>query len=129
MKIRQVNMIECGDWDELVEETYGRPYTFQQQYGCQSRGIYEITIPSDHKDYYTNDTVPEIINGNEMGVNFEAWKARDPKEWNGDPDDNKDWCIELFWRRNFFPDTQMVANDLHAKGLIPAGEYTINIDW
>ena len=39
------------------------------------------------------------------------------------------WAIDLWWERNFYPNIQMVANDLHSKGLLEAGEYTINIDW
>ena len=62
-----------------------------------------------------------------MGVSFKAWLARDPKEWNGDP--NKKNCLELFWERNFYPSLESVANDLYEKGLLPAGNYAINIDW
>ncbi len=81
----------------------------------------------DCGDENTNDTVPEEINGDEMGVSFAAWLARDPKEWNGDPKDRS--YLDMFWERNFYPDIQMVANDLHAKGLLPAGDYLIDIDW
>jgi hypothetical protein len=35
----------------------------------------------------------------------------------------------MFWDRNFYPNVQMVANDLHKKGLLEAGEYSIRIDW
>lgn len=35
MKTKTV--IEVQEWDALVEKTYGRPYKFQQQDGCQSR--------------------------------------------------------------------------------------------
>lgn len=37
--------------------------------------------------------------------------------------------IELFWKRNFYPCLQSVANDLHKKGLVESGEYLIEIDW
>jgi hypothetical protein len=114
-KIKQV--IEAGDWDGLVEATYGKPYCFQQQDGCKPRGTHNITIPNKAYDY-ENDSVPEVVNGEEMGVSFKAWISRDPKQ-----DRN------LFWERNFYPDVQMIANDLHEKGLILAGDYVINIDW
>jgi hypothetical protein len=58
---------------------------------------------------------------------FEKWLERDPKEWNGKEEDKR--FLDLFWDRNFYPDIQTVANDLHKKGLIEAGEYTIKIDW
>jgi hypothetical protein len=121
-------MIKVQDWDGLVEETYGRPYSFQQQDGCKDRGIFKLTVPEEWEDNDV-DSIPDKVNGREMGVSFKAWLARDPKEWNGDPEDNSEWCIRLFWERNFYPNVQLIANDLHAKGLLPAGEYIINIDW
>ena len=126
IKIKTKQMIAVSDWDNLVEKTYGRTYNFQQQNDCQDRGTVNITIP-DTPDDFPNDTVPEEINGEEMGVSFAAWLARDPKEWNGPAEDRS--YIGMFWERNFYPDIQMVANDLHAKGLIPAGKYGIEIDW
>ena len=127
INISTKQVIEVQDFDALVQSTYGRPYSFQQQDGCQSRGAFTITIPDTYTNDYENNTVPDIINGDQMGVSFAAWLARDPKEWNG-PDEDKRF-VDMFWDRNFYPDIQMVANDLHAKGLIPAGEYMINIDW
>jgi hypothetical protein len=35
----------------------------------------------------------------------------------------------MWWERNFYPVIEMVGNDLHRKGLIKAGEYTIDVDW
>lgn len=131
IKTTTKQFIKVSDWDKLVEETYGRPYNFQQQDGCQDRGIFEITVPSHEYDDYENDTVPEVVNGPEMGVSFEAWLKRDPKQPLGGGEDNgaTDYRLELWWTRNFYPNIQMVANDLHAKGLLPAGTFVINIDW
>jgi hypothetical protein len=126
LKFKDVKMIMMDDWDDLVVKTYNRPYCFQQQNGCRGHGTFNITIPSQAWDF-ENDTVPEEINGDEMGVSFAAWLARDPNEWNGDPD--RAGSLALFWERNFYPDIQMIANDLHAKGLVPAGDYCIVIDW
>lgn len=128
LKIKYVKTIEDSDWDDLVQSTYGRPYCFQQQDGCKSRGIYELTIPCLGEDF-KNTTLPEIVNHSEMGVSFEAWKARDPKEWNGKISIDKDFCLSLWWTRNFYPSIEMVANDLYRQGLIEAGNYIINIDW
>ena len=88
--------------------------------------MFDITIPSRGDDY-PNDSVPEVINGEKMGVSFQAWLARDPNEWNGNEEDKN--FLSLFWDRNFYPDIQTLANDLHSKGLIPAGDYVIEIDW
>lgn len=119
-------VINVSDWDTLVTETYQRPYSFQQQDGCKDRQRVQITIPDDTWDY-DNDSVPEVVNGEEMGVSFKAWLERDPKQ--GLPNDKNSWSLSLFWERNFYPDVQMIANDLHAKGLIEAGDYIIDIDW
>jgi len=128
MKIstRTEQVIDVGNWDQLVIDTYGKPYSFQQQDGCKERQRVKIAIPDEEYDY-ENDTVPEEINGEEMGVSFKAWLARDPKEWNGDPEDKR--FLDLFWGRNFYPDVQMIANSLYRMELIEAGDYTIDIDW
>ena len=118
--------IDSHDLDKCVRETYGRPYCFQQQDGCMERGTVHVTIPDEPYDYETAE-IPEVINGEEMGVSFAAWLARDPKAPVGERTD--DFGIGLFWERNFYPHLSMVLNDLHARGLIEAGEYMIVIDW
>lgn len=127
LKFRNTKTIESSDWDDLVQSTYGRPYCFQQQDGCKSRGTYELTIPSKYAEDYKETSIPEIVNFKDMGVSFEAWKARNPKEWNGK--DSEDYVLDLWWTRNFYPSVEVVANDLYHKGLIEAGDYVINIDW
>jgi hypothetical protein len=126
LKVRSEQVIDVSHWDELVVKTYKRPYRFQQQDGCKERQRVRITIPDEEYDF-ENDTVPEVVNGEEMGVSFEAWLERDPKQLL--PEDKNTWSLGLFWERNFYPDVQMIANDLHAKGLIEAGNYVIDIDW
>lgn len=126
IRIQTKHVIDVGDWDDLVITTYGKPYRFQQQDGCKERQNVNITIPDGNEDY-ENDSIPDEINGRDKGVSFAAWIARDPKEWNGKPENG--FMVNMFWERNFYPDVQMIANDLHAKGLIPAGEYVIDIDW
>lgn len=126
IRTRTEKLIDDQDWDALVTETYGRPYSFQQQDGCKDRGLVHITIPEEGCDF-ENDTVPEIVNGDEMGVSFKAWLARDPKTPLKDRDDT--FGLTLWWERNFYPDVQMIANDLYERGLIEAGDYMINIDW
>ena len=126
--MKQVTMIEVQEWDDLVENTYNRPYSFQQQDGCKERGTYSLTVPGFDGDY-ENDTVPETLNLDEMGVSFKAWLNRDPKQKLNAEDWDSPSAIHLWWTRNFYPNVEIVANDLHAKGLLPAGEYIINIDW
>ena len=132
MKFKQVQRIEVQEWDQLVEETYGRIYSFQQQDGCKDRGVENLTVPVQHPWDYENDTIPEKVNGDEMGVSFKAWLERDPKQKINSDDARRQACgfgLNLFWKRNFYPSVEMIANDLHSKGLLPAGEYVINIDW
>ena len=125
MKTKNVKMIEESDWDKLVKKTYKRPYDYQQQDGCQDRGIYNLTVPSEETNDFENDEVPEVVNHGEMGVSFAAWLARDPKK--PLPNEPGDFCLALWWHRNFYPSIEMVANDLHAKGLLKAGEYMVII--
>lgn len=129
MLITQSNVISVSDFDELVIKTYQRPYSFQQQDGCKDRGTCYITVPEYLEEEYTNDTVPEEVNHEDMGVSFKAWLARDPDQLLSNLDDQEPWSLELWWQRNFYPDVQMVVNDLYEKGLIPAGDYMILIDW
>lgn len=119
LRYTQVRTVDLNDWDELVRETYGRPYMFQQQDGCKSRGTEYFSVPCVPYDY-SNDSVPEIINGSEMGVSFKAWLERDP---------DKNVMDDIFWERNFYPSLSSVAQDLYEKGLIEEGEYQIEIDW
>lgn len=127
MKIRTEKVIDVSEWDALIEKAYGRPYSFQQQNGCQSRGVFRITVPNEEAYDYERDSVPEIVNHREMGVSLAAWLARDPKAPIADGRTN--YALKLWWSRNFYPNVSMVANDLHAKGLLEAGDYTIDIDW
>lgn len=150
LKIKNVKMIEVSDWDKLVSDTYGKPYSFQQQDGCQPRGVVNITIPDGTYEEEMNDSIPEVINNEyEMGVKFDVWLKRDPNEplnpskeelkncnyyWGKTEEDEIKWKqdkshITMFFERNFYPNLQTLANDLHQKGLIEAGEYSIRIDW
>lgn len=130
IKVRTEQVINVGDWDNLVMETYSRPYSFQQQDGCKDRQRVHLTVPTAYPDDYENDTVPEEVDHNEMGVSFAAWLARDPKQpLTSKSGRTPSYHIELWWDRNFYPSVDMIANDLHARGLLPAGEYSIDIDW
>ncbi len=115
MEIRSVKMIDSFAWDRLVQDTYGRVYCYQQQNGCRDRGTFELTIPAS------------VEEGTEGSVDFLIWLERDPKE--PIPHQEHDFELEIFWEREFYPDIQSIANDLHSKGLIEADEYIINIDW
>lgn len=130
LNIKTKNFIEEYDWNNLVQTAYGKIYDFQQQDGCKERGIFEFTVPDSDPYDFENDTIPEVVNGDEMGVSFKAWLERDiTTPLNSKAQRDTKHGIELFWQRNFYPDISMIINDLHAKGLLPAGEYVMNIDW
>lgn len=129
LKTKKVNVIDNSDWDDLVSETYGRPYCFQQQDGCKQRQHVSISVPVEHPEDYENDTVPEVVNHSEMGVSFKAWLERDPKQQLSSKDVQDSWSLGLWWERNFYPNVDMIINDLHSKGLLEAGDYEIDIDW
>lgn len=130
--IKTIKTIKDQDWDALVISTYGRPYCFQQQEGCRNKGSYYwITVPEpyldDYEDEDTPDSVPEEVNHEEMCVKFSAWLARDPKQWLTSQE-RPSHVLQLWWERNFYPSVEVVAHDLHAKGLLEAGEYLILIE-
>lgn len=117
--------------DSFVRETYGKPhYQFQQQDGCKGRGRERISVPMSNPEDFENDTIPEKVNGNEMGVSFAAWIARDPEQ---KFTEGEQWDIDnglsYYWSRNFYPHIDMIFQDLFEKGLIEAGDYVIDIDW
>lgn len=131
LNIQLNNVIAFKDWNGFVSEHYGKIYDFQQQEGCQDRGVFEFSVPHKYPEDFENDTIPEVVNGDEMGVSFKAWLERDIKQPLNSDDSglSEGSSIRLFWNRNFYPNISMIINDLHEKGLLPAGEYVINIDW
>ena len=108
--------INVDVWDDLIQNTYGKPYSFQQQDGCKDRGVYSVDI--DYVDDFENDTLPYEINGDEMGVSFKAWLDCGSKEYEN-----------IFWKRNFYPDVNFLAKDLYEKGLISEKSFDIIVDW
>ena len=127
MEMRTVKMVSDTEWDKLVMETYGKRYCFQQQDGCKDRQVVKCQVPSHEYDY-KNDSMVEEANGPEEGVSFKAWLARDPKEPMKDEEDGTRW-LEMFWDRNFYPEVSMIINDLHKRGLLEKGDFSIEIDW
>lgn len=129
IKTSKKSVIDVSDWDNLVQSTYGRVYSFQQQDGCKDRGKEYITVPVEYPEDYENDTLPEIVNYEDMGVSFKAWLERDPTQKLSNQGDQEEWHRDLWWERNFYPHVDMIINDLHEKGLLPKGDYMIDIDW
>ena len=133
IKIQTEKTITVEEWDRVVEKVYGKPYSYQQQDGCKQRGRELLCVYGDMKEpfNFTKNTIPEIVNGKAMGVSFKAWLARDPKQplVNDRETISDKWQVELWWQRNFYPSVEMIAQDLHKRGIIEPGEYHIIIDW
>ena len=104
---REVRMIWELDFSKLVTETYGRPYSLQQQDPMLGQNeIIEVTVP-DH---------PSVADPEQ---HFAEWLGR---EVEASPD-------VLWWHREFYPELQVVLNDLRVRGLIEPGEYVIHAWW
>ena len=130
IKFSVQKVIDVKDFDNLVQETYERPYSFQQQDGCKERGMYSITAPCEDPYDFENDSIPEVVNHEEMGVSFKAWLERDPKQkLNSDDEWDRKHGLSLWYDRNFYPSDEMIVNDLYGKGLLDAGQYEIKVDW
>ena len=127
IKYKVINVIDCDDWDNLVQNTYGKPYILQQQNGCMERQRLKITVPPDRVEDFPNDTFEGFkkrrFAENGLGVSFKAWLEKDPNEISNSSE------RELFWAREFYPNLSMVINDLYEKRLLDKGEYEIDIDW
>jgi hypothetical protein len=133
ININTIKTISCQEFDRVVQEVYKRPYAFQQQDGCKSRGHEPISVSKDTEDFFDfqNDTIPEVVNGGERGVSFKAWLARDPKQPLRDQKTiiTHQFSIDLWWKRNFYPSVEMIINDLCKRDILEPGEYWIIIDW
>lgn len=126
MKTRTVQVIEVDDWNKLVTETYGRPYNLQDQDTYFNNGVcLPLSVPElETNDNEADDDVPEKLGEGGM-VKLATWLARDPQT----PEFPYSWERELWWYRDFYPDLAALANDLHERGLLPAGEYMIHVWW
>ena len=129
LKYKTKKIIDSNDLDDLIRETYGKPYCFQQQDGGKNRGIEYITVPVINPDYYTNTSLKFEINGNDRGVSFDTWLKTTVKEVNELHPEEYSGQNDLWWERNFYPYVDMIINDLYEKGLVEEGDYAIEIDW
>jgi hypothetical protein len=122
-------VVDESDWSSFVSDVYKRPYCFQQQEGCKPRGVFEFSVPISNPYDNLNITVPETTYTNTEGVSFKSWLERDPTLKLKPKKDNDPDSLEMWWHRNFYPDVEILIDDLHKRGLLEEGEYLINIDW
>lgn len=131
IKKKEIFEVSVHDFDALVTAHYGKIYSFQQQDGCKERQVVKFILPIEEPENYDVDEEKEVatlsnieINGNEMGVKFDTWKSRVGKFFL-----DNDFHEKLWWERNFYPNVEMILNDLHSKGILENGELRIDIDW
>jgi len=94
-------------FSQYVSEHYKRPYCLQQQGDKLSNGsAVFLSVP-----------------GEGCGDHYEAVSL---EEWLNTPVDAYKYDFEF--TRECYPELEIVASDLHAKGLLAAGEYIIQVD-
>ena len=101
LKYKIKKIINSFDLDDLIRETYGKPYCFQQQDGCKNRGIEYITVPVINPYDFKNDSSSFKINGDEMGVSFDTWLKTTVKEVNKLHPEEYSGQNDLWWGKKF----------------------------
>lgn len=131
LKINNTKTIDVQDWDNFITNTYWKTYSFQQQDWCKDRWMESFYASKTKWDSYNNDSIPFKVNWSIMGVSLDAWLKMDKEtvRTNLPADEKKDYCIDLFFERNFYPHIEELANDLCKKWLLEEWEYAIEIDW
>jgi hypothetical protein len=126
LNVQNKKVVDVSDWDRLVEQVYGRPYNFQQQDGCKSRGTHNLGVPTGYTRIDDNINEDGYDEEGYDNPSLKFWLSKDPKEYPAHED--KRWR-EMYWERDFYPDIDEIAEDLYRRGLLEAGEYLIDIDW
>lgn len=124
LKTKTVQRISTIDWDMIIIETYGKPYQYHHQFGVEEGEAADIIVPFGEWTWdFENAEIPFVVNCEKFGVCFKTWLNTKPEETT--KYFRNDFYNELFWTRHFYPDLSMIVNDLHARGLLEAGEYII----
>lgn len=104
-----VTLIDESEFSALVTKIYGRPYRFQQQGDMKCQDTIEtFSVPSEE---------------------YGGWTGPSLTEWQIAPPPDGDFKEELRWHRDFYPELEVVVNDLYARGLIAAGDYALHVWW
>lgn len=120
IKSKIKHVISSAAWNKQVSKIYGRPYSIEDQF--EFNRVLGFKVPNRSFDF-ANETVEENEDTKETGVNFKSWIARDPDQKIGS--DPCAFVTTLWWYRAFYPDIEVLANDLFKKGLLERGEYVI----
>lgn|SRR5574343_400590 len=120
IKTKPKHVINSDVWDKYVTKIYKRPYSISDQF--EFKNVLEFKVPNRAIDF-ANEIVEEDESTKETGVNFKSWISRDPSQpISGDP---RPFVTKLWWFRSFYPEIDVLANDLYKKGQLERGEYVI----
>lgn len=110
-----------SDFSRYVSEHYGRPYNLQQQGDMLGQeSAVKLTVPDPEDGEWEGMTMPTLVQWQE------ATPPGDHPEGGYDPNVSRE---NMRWEREYYPQLEAVANDLHAKGLLDAGEYILFVSW
>lgn len=121
LQYKIVKLIDNSDFDQLVQDTYKKPYRIQQTEGCLERQCFSFKA---NKDLNFAEDLPKNVEFDYEGegVDFETWVNTPYTE-------TDDYRVNLFWERSFHPYFNDLVLDLCKKGLIKEGEYSMKISW
>ena len=89
--------------------------------------FFHFKVPDFAKDFKSDEVPENLDKKDQTGVSFKAWLNRDPKMKL--EKQKYDFELGMWWERNFYPNLQILANDLYKKGVIEADNYTINANY
>lgn len=88
------------DFSALVREVYGRPYNLTASYEASQDTLIQVSVP-------------DTPFGVDDDANFAGWRDSDPTSLS----------------ETVGPPLEPLCNDLHERGLLPAGDYVIHVWW
>ena len=113
MNIKEVKLIWEHELNELITATYGRPYNYGRWQEMGQDTMTQVTVPEEADEPWEGGP-----------PSLEEWLAGEPPATLTDA-----WRIEQWWQTEYCPELQVVVNDLHARGLMPAGDYVMHVWW
>lgn len=121
LRYNTVKFVDNSDFDQLVNDTYKKPYRIQQTEGCMERQCFSFEA---NKNLNFAEDLPKSVDYDYIGegVDFQTW-LNTPYLETGNYRD------KLYWERSFHPFFNDLVLDLCKKGLIEEGTYTMKIDW
>ena len=141
------NILKDINTPEKINNRFSKPLTnndsLLETFDKDPKRI-DVQLTNESSDQFLEITIQPILLTGELDINIKAdfnLKGRFTQvlaipfsvsgvcAQNGFISCSPEFNNQLFWERNFYPNVNMIANDLHSKGLLESGEYIIVIDW